>query len=188
MLKIKIIVQNMAVLKPHTVEVTNGIPLRFHIFLRRTADNLEALVKCIVSRHSVACTAANVVTLLPELLFELSACVLFDEPAYQKTAIARRNPFDRSIKTCVEHKSVFHIVGEHSVVKHTRLTKHRPLLYVAVENVSLTLDFACRILVVRARYKRIPHSPPGVLVIAVAVYRNSGNMHEFGLIFLYLGH
>ncbi len=73
-------------------------------------------------------------------------------------------------------------------MKHTRLTKHRPLLYVAVENVSLALDFACGIFVVSAGYQRIAHSPPWVLVVAVAVYRNSGNMHEFGLIFLYLGH
>ena len=109
-LEVEIIVEDMTVLKPHTMKVAQGVPTRFHILLRRTADNLKSLVKSVVTRHSVARASAYVVAPFPKRAFKFAFCVLFHEPTHQKSAIARSNPLDRSIEARMEHQSVFHII------------------------------------------------------------------------------
>ncbi len=149
------------------------------------AYNLKPVVKRVYAVIPVTRAARYVVTAFPKLVGHCAVDKLLHNVADKHAAVVRRDPFERGIERCVEHKPVVNIVGEHLRVEHCRLTKHCPFFNRAFEHAKFAAQFRRGIHVERTDQKRVAHSRKRVRARTVAVYRDGGNVNERGLIGLH---
>ena len=139
-LEVKNFVEIVTVIKPQSVEISHAMPSRFKILFSCATDEAEALVKGVKTGETIGVSTADIPHLFPKQV-TLSRHVFFNDFDDEASAIPCGHPFKRSVETGVKHEPVFHIVGEHIVVEHCRLTEHCPRLYFAVKHRSFTEDF-----------------------------------------------